>query len=249
MMILDVVATGSTGNCYALRAGAEVLLLDAGVTMRKLLCSVKDFSSVVGCLVTHEHNDHSRCAEELAQRGVRTICSKGTRDALAADGRLTLLNAVPALGTVSLGGFTVLPFQTEHDAAEPYGFVVKFEPTGETLLYATDTYYMRYVFPQINYWVVECNYVDEIVVEAVKSGKMERALRGRLLQSHMSLRRLKDAFEANDLTRTRKIVLVHLSDARSDEARMIKEISEVTGIEDVVAAAEGMSISLELTPF
>lgn len=248
-MVLDVVATGSTGNCYALRAGEEVLLLDAGVTMRKLLCSVKDFASVVGCLVTHEHNDHSRCAEELAQRGVRTICSKGTRDVLAADGRLTLLNAVPALETVSLGGFTVLPFQTEHDAAEPYGFVVRFEPTGETLLYATDTYYMRYVFPKINYWIVECNYVDEIVVEAVKSGKMERALRGRLLQSHMSLRRLKEAFEANDLTRTRKIVLVHLSDARSDEARMIKEISEVTGIEDVVAAAEGMSISLELTPF
>lgn len=248
-MILDVVSTGSCGNAYVLSAGDETLLLDAGISIRKVLGKVKDVRSIVGCLVTHEHSDHAQAAEELTRRGIKTICSAGTKNALNENGRLTGLIVVSPRQRISLGQFTVWPFQTQHDAAEPFGYVVRFEPTGETLLYATDTYYLRYTFPNIDYWVVECNYVDDIVIEAVKSGKIDASLRGRLLESHMSLRRLKDALAANDLSKTRKIVLVHLSDERSDEARIVREIKEVSGIEEVVAATAGMRILLELSPF
>ena len=64
----------------------------------------------------------------------------------------------------------------------------------------------------------------------------------------MSLRHLKEALLANDLSKTLKIVLVHLSDSRSDEQRMVKEIREATGIE-TIAASNGMSIPLQLCPF
>ena len=95
----------------------------------------------------------------------------------------------------------------------------------------------------MNYWLVECNYCEDLV-----DAETDLTLRRRLKESHMSLRRLLDALQKNDLTETAKIVLVHLSDQRSDERRMVTEIQEMTGIETVAANA-GMTIELERIPF
>lgn len=247
-MRLQVISTGSQANCYLLEAGTEVLILDAGLPVRKMLPYIKDFRSVVGCLVTHEHGDHARGVLELVRRGVPVYCSAGTKQALDDNIYLTQLKLVRPLQPIQVGGFTVMGFETQHDAAEPLGFLVRYEATGETLLYATDTYYLRYTFPGVHYWLVECNYCDEVMNEALQSGKLDAGLRNRLLESHMSLRRLKEALAANDLSKAVKIVLVHLSDSRSDERRMVREITEQTHVE-TVAAANGMSIPLELIPF
>ena len=80
------------------------------------------------------------------------------------------------------------------------------------------------------------------------SGEIPEAMRNRLLGSHMSLRHLIETLAANDLTQTRKIILCHLSDGRSDERRMVAEIAAATGIE-TIAASNGMVIDLNLTPF
>lgn len=247
-MRLQVISTGSQANCYLLEAGTEALILDAGLPVRKMLPYIKGFRSVVGCLVTHEHGDHARGVLELVRRGVPVYCSAGTKQALDDNICLTQLKLVRPLQPMRVGGFTVMGFETQHDAAEPLGFLVRYETTGETLLYATDTYYLRYTFPGVHYWLVECNYCDEVMNEALQSGRLDAGLRNRLLESHMSLRRLKEVLAANDLSKAVKIVLVHLSDSRSDEQRMVREITEQTHVE-TVAAANGMSIPLELIPF
>lgn len=247
-MRLQVISTGSSANCYLLEAGTEVLMLDAGLPIRKILPHIRDFRSVSGCLVTHEHGDHARGVAELAMRGVDVYCSKGTMQALGDNVYLTRFKPVKPLQPMRVGGFTVMAFETQHDAAEPLGFLVRYEPTGESLIYATDTYYLRYTFPGIHYWIVECNYCDEVVNAEVQSGELDAGLRRRLLESHMSLRRLKDVFAANDLSAAVKIVLVHLSDRRSDELRMVQEIEQQTHVE-TVAAVNGMSIALERIPF
>ena len=250
-MRVDVIGTGSSGNAYAVHAGGEILLLDAGLPVKAILRGIPEFAQtgIAGCLVTHEHGDHAKSALALAALGVPVYASKGTIDAIIEKGSLTRLNAVQARSTFTVGGFVILPFEAQHDAFEPLGFLVKYQPTGETLLYATDTYYLRYTFPGVNYWLVECNYIDEIMASQLESGRLTDKLRNRLDGSHMSLRRLLATLEANDLSDTRAIVLVHLSDERSDEAAMVRAVKEVTGIEEVVAAANGMSINLELTPF
>ena len=247
-MILHIAGTGSLGNSYVLDAGKEALILDAGLPMRKVLPFVSDFRSVVGCLVTHEHGDHAREVLEMIHRGIKVFGSAGTKEAIGNDALLSLFNALQPLKLVRIGGFAVMPFGTQHDAMEPFGYLIKYEPTGETVLYATDTYYLKYTFPGVHYWIIECNYCEEILDEEVNGGKMDVGLRKRLMESHMSLRRLKDALAANDLAKTVKIVLVHLSDSRSDEMRMVNEIESMTGIE-TVAASNGMRIPLELIPF
>lgn len=247
-MRLYVAATGSAANCYILDAGDEALILDAGLPMRKVIPYVRDFRKVAGCLITHEHGDHARGVCEMIHRGVKTYGSAGTMKALNDNILLTLFNVLQPMKMVRVGGFSVLPFGTQHDATEPFGYLVRYDPTGETVVYATDTYYLKYTFPGVHYWIIECNYCEEILDEEVNGGKLDAGLRKRLIESHMSLRRLKEAFAANDLSKSIKIVLVHLSDSRSDEKRMIQEIQDTTGVE-TVAASNGMCIPLDLVPF
>ena len=84
--------------------------------------------------------------------------------------------------------------------------------------------------------------------EQKEEGLIERQLMNRLRKSHMSLARLKKTLKANDLTNTVKIVLIHLSDERSNEEQMVRELTELTG-KDIWAAQNGMVIDLSLTPF
>lgn len=239
VMQLFVVATGSTANTYVLSTNdGESLILDAGVPFKKVLPHIPDVRKISACLITHEHADHARAWAEYAKRGIPLVLSEGTNNALSANVRPTR-----ELQRISVGSFIVMPFMVQHDAAEPFGFLVQYAPTGETLLYATDTYYLRYTFPGVNYWVIECNYCEDLV-----DGETNLVLRNRLKESHMGLGRLLDVFASNDMLCADKIVLVHLSDKRSNENVMQNSISAQTGVETVAARA-GMTINLESAPF
>ena len=243
-MVLDVIGTGSSGNCYLLSADSSSLILDAGIPARKAGGYVHRWSDVDGCLVTHEHQDHAKYWKEFSRLGVQVYMTEETYRSVKQAPELSV-KYVRSMEPFTTGKWTVMPFDVEHDAAEPVGYLIRYEPTGETVLYATDTYYLRYTFPKVNYWIVECNYCEDRLEET----EVSQRLRGRLIRSHMSLRRLKEALEANDLSKTRAIVLVHMSDERSDETRMVNEIQEVAGINEVYAAAAEDRIKLEETPF
>lgn len=250
-MILQVIATGSSGNCYLLSAGGCAgILLDAGISAKRIVRALGGLGAVCGCVLTHEHGDHATGCKDLAAAGIDIYASPGTFRAIEPKhGASPRYRSIEPLRAVSVGRFTILAFPTEHDAEQPYGFLVRYEPTGETAIYATDTFYLRHTFPGVHYWIVECNYVDEIMEQQVVDGEIEKALRDRLRRSHMSLRRLVDSLKVNDLTEARAIVLVHLSGERSDEQAMIRAVIEATGIPNVTAATKGESISLELCPF
>ena len=224
-MRLQVVATGSAANCYVLSSDTgESLILDAGVPVRQVHPAIPDFRKVSGCLITHEHADHARAWQDYSMRGIPVVMSKGTYTALNAKKAVVdyfTPTLVKPMQHMRLGDYIIMPFQTQHDAAESFGFLIQYRPTGETIIYATDTYYLRYTFPGVNYWIVECNYCEELI-----DAETDAVLRNRLKESHMCLRRLKEALISNDLTETAKIVLVHLSDSRSDEAQRVSEISD-----------------------
>lgn len=250
-MRLHVIGTGSSGNCYLVEAGGSILMLDAGVKMKDIKRAIPRPSRVAGCLVTHEHMDHAKSVYGVAELGIPVVMSQGTFEAIKRESSPIPIHFKLACDRLAivLGDFTIVPFKTQHDAEEPLGFIVRHNPTMETLLYATDTYYLAYTFPGIHHWLIECNYVDEILDQKTDSGEVSVSLRKRLRRSHMSLNRLLDALRANDLSKTRSIVLIHLSDQRSNEETMVKHVKEVSGIENVVAAEAGMDIPLEINPF
>ena len=56
-----------------------------------------------------------------------------------------------------------------------------------TVLFATDTYYVKYKFSGLNNILIECNYCEKILLENVKQGVVNGLLLKRTLQSHMRL--------------------------------------------------------------
>ncbi len=255
-MNLHVIATGSGGNCYILDIpGRGKLLLDCGVRIQEIKQALNfDLSGVVGCLITHEHQDHCKAAHELMALGVDVYTSAGTARACGLTGhRVHVVEADKGFDIYSPDddfqvkslGF-IRPIRTQHDAAEPLGFVISVG--GEQLLYATDTYYLEYAFKGLNYIIIECNYMLDTLDANIAAGRIPRELRRRLLKSHFELHNLVGFLQASDLKKCRQIVLVHLSDGNSDSKRMVSEVFLQTGIQ-CVAADAGMDVKLEMVPF
>ena len=221
--------------------------MDAGVPFKEIRKALDfDLSHIQGCLVTHSHGDHSRSIKDVMKAGIDTYMTLDTVSAIKAEGhRMELIKA----GTqFKVGDFTVLPFHTEHDCPGAVGYLVQHKPTGEKLLFATDTYFIRHRFSGLNYILIECNYCKDILDENIEAGLIPLSLKNRLLESHFSLDNVKEFMKANDLTKVRKIVLIHLSDGNSDAARMVQEIHDLTRI-DTEVAEPGKIIPLELYPF
>ena len=218
--------SSSAGNAYLVTDGRSPLLLDCGLPVRELKQATSyQLSSLDGCLITHEHQDHARATADLMRAGVDVYASRGTIEALSLTGHR--LKVVRALEQVEISTWTVLPFDTVHDAAEPLGFLLA--AGGEKLLYLTDSAYCRYRFRGLTHIMVECNYSKVILDRNVESGALPSAMKGRMLRTHMSLDRVLDFLAANDLSRVREIMLLHLSDGNSDATGFKKAIQSATG--------------------
>ena len=61
-MKLTVFASGSTGNCALIRGGGRAVLIDAGISARRMRTALEteavDPGSLDGIFITHEHSDH-----------------------------------------------------------------------------------------------------------------------------------------------------------------------------------------------
>ena len=229
-MEIKVIASGSKGNAYRISDGVTSLLLDAGVPLSRLRPALGfRVSALDGCLVTHAHKDHCRAVGELLRTGVNVFTSQGTIDALGLSSHR--LRAVRALEELKIGTFSVLPFDVQHDAPEPLGFLLSSRATGEKVLYLTDSYYTKYTFRGLTHIMCECNYSEEALRESVENGSVDPALAKRLRTSHMSLDHFLDLLRANDLSAVRKIYLLHLSSNNSEAERFREATERLVGCE------------------
>lgn len=245
-MKLKVLASGSKGNCYILESPTGTLIIECGVKYKDILQGLNfNLSEVVGCLISHAHLDHSKSAKDLMKAGIDIYTGKETIEALGLAGHRA--NIVEPLKQFTIGNFKILGFPIEHDV-EGLGYLIQYEPTGEKLLFLTDSYYSKYKFNGLNYIMIECNYIKETLDQNIADGYIDQTMKPRLLQSHFSLENVKEFLKANDLSQCREIILLHLSDRNSDAERMIREIEELTGITPKVAD-KGLEVELEIFPY
>jgi len=227
--MIKVVGTGSKGNSYIIEAGEEILLLECGLNIREIKKALNfDLSKVVGCLVTHSHNDHCKAIKEVI-KFTDVFTSKGTKEELQERFELNgYCFEVEHNKTFWVGSFTVTPFNTQHDTKEPLGFLIYHKKIGK-ILFATDTYYLKYKFKDIDHVLIECNYSENIL-------EYLEPYRARLLKSHMSLETLKETLKTWDLSNTKDITLIHISDGNGEPERFKEEIESLTGVKTIVAA-------------
>ena len=233
MIDVKCLASGSAGNSYAVDDGETVLLLEAGIRKKKLLSGYADLlDRVAGCLVTHEHMDHARAMDDLCGYGIDVYASQGTLDAIRPTPTLRSyrFHTLHARKPAQVGSWAVIPWEAQHDAAEPLGFLLYSRHTKERLLFATDTYYIPNRFPQLDYIMVECNYDMSILLRNIAEGLVPESLKTRLYQSHFSLDNVRAFLTANDLRRVQHIYLLHVSGGNGDRESFGRDIKALTGI-------------------
>lgn len=189
-------------------------------------------SQLDACLISHEHQDHSKSIKDLLRSGINCYMSQGTKDAIGIDHHR--IKIIEPRKQFNVGGWTILPFEVEHDAIEPIGFLIQ-SKEGEKLLFATDTYYIRYKFKGINIMAVECNYSEEILEQNILDGIVPMVLRKRVKKSHFSLDNYLQFLRANDLSEVREIHVLHMSSSNGDEKLFKKEIQKVAGVPVYIA--------------
>lgn len=229
-MTVKVIASGSSGNVTLISDGDTALLLDAGISIKELeRGSGFTLSCVSACLVTHEHQDHSKACKDLVKRGIDVYASAGTLQALNAEGHR--YKPVVAMKEFIVGSFVIMGFGVKHDAAEPLGYLIYSQHTLEKAVYFVDTAYVKEKFNGIHYFIVECNHGEQELRGSVDRGVIAPELAARIARNHFSLERLLKFLKANDLSRTKEIHLVHLSDNNSNEERFKREVQRLTGVE------------------
>ena len=144
-MRLIILGSSSKGNCYLLDNGKQALMIECGLAFKEVEKALNfDIKRIQGVLVSHEHGDHAKHAAMCQKRHVPLFCSKGTAEALHLKDDFGV-RVMENRTTYRIGDFRVQPFDTQHDAAQPFGFLIHHPECGLTL-FATDTYYLKYTF-------------------------------------------------------------------------------------------------------
>lgn len=131
-MKVDILATGSAGNCIALTTAGKTILIDAGIAKTKIEKRLLEVGirpdSIAAIFLTHAHGDHTKGLPLANKYGIPVYATDGEWKGISGvDERLQRV-AETRYGEyegIQLGGVTVYPFHTHHDAYEPVGYAIE----------------------------------------------------------------------------------------------------------------------------
>lgn len=246
-MQLTVLGSSSSGNCYLLRSNeGEILVLEAGVRFAEVKHALNwQLHSVVGCIISHRHNDHAQYLVDFIKCGIPVLALPDVFEAKHIRNRAFCRETEPKRGS-KLGRFSIFSLPVCHDVP-CLGFIVSHPEMGK-LLFVTDTMMLEYRIDGMNHIMLEANYSDSMLQANIDNGIVPPEMRQRLLNSHMELNTTLDILRVNDLRQTNEIILLHLSSRNSDDNIFAKAASETTG-KPVYIARKGLSLDLSLNPY
>lgn len=220
-------ASSSAGNFYTVSDGETTLAIECGLPFKQIQRALRfKVTGLAGCLISHGHQDHARSARELMRAGIDCWLSDEAADHLGLTGHR--LQKIQPSFTNQIGTLRVTPFDVQHDAPGPLGFVVT-SVLGGSLLYVTDTPFVRYRFTGLTHVAVEANYSLEILRERLEAGSIDPAQFQRVVRNHLSIERAIELLKANDLSQVVEIHLLHLSDSNSNEDDFKRRVQRLSG--------------------
>lgn len=216
-MKIKVFASGSGGNCMLCSERDTHILIDAGISMRRLRQSLRawdlDIDDIGGVLITHEHSDHVSGLKMLLKNfdlplyAPHTVASRLC--GMMPDAEETMHLIRPG-EDFRLGAVMARAFHTPHDTDESVGY--RLEGRG-TFALATD---MGHVTEEVleglsgaDTVLVESNHDPNMLI----NGPYPVALKRRILSDHGHLSNPDCAALAAKLAEagTRTVILGHLS--------------------------------------
>ena len=122
--------SGSSGNSLFVETKNTKLLIDAGVSCKKIENALNDInvdpSTIDGILITHEHSDHVQGLGTLSKKfDLPVFVNQETLDAMPKQrDKISEKNikTFKVTDKFSIGDLDIKPFSIPHDAANPCGF-------------------------------------------------------------------------------------------------------------------------------
>ncbi len=199
--------SGSKGNCTLLIADNHYLLIDMGITKKKLIEKLAEtgvpFEKLEYVLFTHRHTDHLSGLDYFDKEKI--YANSATCEVLK-DHELIPYN------TYKINDFRITVIPTSHDVEGSIGFIIEYGE--EKLVYITDTGYLyQKVLPLIknaDYYIFESNHNVKMLMKTDRPQRLKQRILGDY--GHLS-----NEDSALYLTRalgekTKEIVLAHLSE-------------------------------------
>lgn len=222
-MSIEVLASGSSGNCYILtdREGNQ-LLLECGIKFDKIMPHI-DFERMHSVLVTHHHSDHFLCADKFKELDINVWSPENVED------RNIL---------ISNSSWEIMAVRLYHNI-ECLGYIIRSIKENKRLLFMTDTT----IFPTIadkpfDCMMLECNYNYDKVIENAREGK----LKNDGYKNHMALEDLVQWLRVREC-KPKHLMAIHLSQSGNIDKELVeKELSPFA--ENFYIAKRGLKVEL-----
>ena len=225
-------ASGSTGNCCLVSDGGVNVLIDAGISARRIIQGLGVLGlapqDVCGVLITHEHSDHISGLPVLVKRtGMRIFAPSELGEVLkrVKPELSESIDYIPHDGGLCVGDVRITAFPTPHDASASFGYRIE---GSEVFAFATDTGHIS------DELLEGLQGADTVVIEAnhdkvmLKNGPYPPFLKQRVLSKHGHLSNDDCAKLACLLadSGTRQIILGHLSQQNNTPEAAETAVSE-----------------------
>lgn len=240
-MVLKVLGSGSSGNCYILENNYEAIVIEAGMHFMEVKKALNfNVWKIKAVIITHIHSDHHKYWYEYVKAGIPVFepFKKECQGIIELDNSRFIIRAFQ---NKSKDGHW---FHGNNDGSECpcYGFYIEHPDLG-SLVYVTDTECVRWRFSKVNHILVEANHsYDLIDNEAVNYSHVMRG--------HMSLQTALDFISTNDTVNLRTVCLLHLSKSNSDADLFLKKARETVKYgANCYIAEKGLEVDLNLCPF
>ena len=124
-------ASGSSGNCLYVASPAAALLIDCGISGKKVLERLDeidaDLSKFKGILITHDHKDHIGCVGVISRKlGIPVYATKPTLNSILSSD-CNIKNFKVAEESFCIEDICIKMVKTSHDAPDSHGYIFTHE--------------------------------------------------------------------------------------------------------------------------
>lgn len=150
------------------------------------------------------------------------------------------------------GSFKAFAFPLRHADSDGtpcpcLGWVIDHPGMGR-LLFATDTMAIAHDFPGIDHAMIEANYSDPLLDNAIAEGITDPSQKSRLLASHLALHQTAAILRRPGFAALHQTVLLHLSSRNSNPEQFRNTIEQATG-KPAYVARPGLKVTFSKDPY
>ncbi len=126
-MRVSVLSSGSSGNCFYIENDDSAVLIDVGISCRKISERLfdlgKNTEKIKGIFITHEHSDHIKGADVFARTfNIPIFATRETARNCFLCSNEKLVNEIKNNEIVDLHGIKIEAFSKSHKAVDPVSY-------------------------------------------------------------------------------------------------------------------------------